>query len=322
MVLVTGCNSLVGNTLIRRLLNDGMQVRAIDTWKEKGLPGNVDFLEGSILDEELILSACEGVKTVFHLKDIENPAHDGRRHMKKVNVRGTANVLKAAREQGASKIVFLSSAEVYGNRKTMLINEDDPKKPVTPYGKDKLKAEKLCLKAIEQDNLDITIFRPTIIGGANIDDPLILVILYMSMAMGEANRLYIAGNGSTRFQLVHPDDVVDAMIASTKIHATRGRIYNLGSDDVPTQMEQIVKMKEKARLDCQIKHLSPSATRVLSVLLKPLKINYLRKEHVLFLLSNFVLDCDRAKNDLSWTPKKNNIEILSEAIQWYQTEKL
>ncbi len=322
MVLVTGCNSLVGNTLVRRLLNEGKEVRAIDTWKEKGLPENVDFLEGSMLDEELLLSACEGVKTVFHLKDIEGPAHDGRRNMKRINVRGTANVLKAAKEQGASKIVFLSSAEVYGNRKTMLINEDDPKKPVTPFGRDKVKAEKLCLNAVEQDNLDITIFRPTIVGGANIDDPLILVILYMSMAMGEANRLYIAGNGSTRFQLVHPDDVANAMIASTKIHASRGKIYNLGSDDVPTQMEQIVRLKEKARLDCQIKHLSPSATRLLSVLLKPLKINYLRKEHVLFLVSNFVLDCDRVKKDLAWTPTKNNIDILDEAIRWYQTEKL
>lgn len=322
MVLVTGCNSLVGNTLIKRLLSDGIQVRAIDTWKEKGFPESVDFLQGSVLDEELLLTACEGVTTVFHFKDIESPMHDGRRHMRKVNVKGTANILRAAKENEVKKIIFLSSAEVYGNRKTMLIKEDDPRKPVTPYGRDKLKAEKLCLKAIEEDNLDITIFRPTIIGGANIDDPLILVILYMAMAMGDANRLYIAGDGNTRFQLVHPADVVEAMLTATKLHETRGRIYNLGSDDVPTQMEQLVKVKEKARLDCQIKHISPTFTRISSVLLKPLKINYLRKEHVMFLISNFVLDCDSAKKDLRWNPTKNNIDILLEAIQWYEKEKL
>ncbi|HPA71940.1 MAG TPA: NAD(P)-dependent oxidoreductase [Spirochaetota bacterium] len=322
MVLVTGCNSLVGNTLVRRLLADGVQVRAIDTWREKGLPESVDFLQGSVLDEELLLSACEGVKTVFHFKDIESPVHDGRRRMKKVNIRGTENVLKAAKENDVRKVIFLSTAEVYGNRKTMLIKEDDAKKPVTPYGKDKLKAEKLCVRAVETDNMDITIFRPTIVGGAGIEDPLILVILYMAMAVGDANRLYIAGDGNTRFQLVHPSDVVDAMLTATKLHETRGKIYNLGSDDVPTQMEQLVKVKEKARLDCQIKHISPSFAKISSVLLKPLKINYLRKEHVMFLTSNFVLDCDQAKKELNWNPTKDNIEILLEAIRWYEKEKL
>lgn len=322
MVLVTGCNSLIGITLIQRLLKDGVQVRAIDTWKEKGFPESVDFLQGSVLDEELLLSASEGVDTIFHLKDIESPVHDGRRHMRKVNIRGTENILKAAKENSVKKIIFQSTGEVYGNRKTMLIKEDDPRKPVTPYGKDKLKAEKLCFKAIEENSLDITIFRPTIVGGANLEEPLILVILYMALAMGDASRLYIAGDGDTRFQLVHPGDVVDAMIAATKIHSARGKVYNLGSDNVPTQMEQIVKVKEKARLDCQIKHISASAAKISSVLLKPLKINYLRKEHIMFLLSNFVLDCDNAKKDLNWAPTKNNIDIFLEAIQWYETEKL
>lgn len=321
MVLVTGCNSLVGSTLVRRLLAEGSDIRAIDTWKEKSLPDTIDFLEGTVLNEELLMSATEGVRTIYHLQDIDSPVHLGRRYMKKVNVKGTENVLKAAKENGVEKVIFLSSAEVYGNRKTMLIKESDPCRPVTPYGKDKLKAEKLCLKEIES-GFDITIFRPTIVAGAHIDDPLILVILYMAMAMGDANRLYIAGDGDTRFQLVHPDDVVTAMLACRKIGQSRGKIYNLGSDDVPTQMEQIIKVKEQARLDCQIKHLSASLTKFLSIVLKPFKINYLRKEHVLFMLSNFVLDCDRAKNELNWQPTKNNIDIFLETIEWYQKEKL
>ncbi len=321
MVLVTGCNSLVGSTLIRRLLAEGSDIRAIDTWKKKSMPEGIDFLEGTVLNEELLMSATEGIQTIYHLQDIDSPVHAGRRYMKKMNVKGTENVLKAAKENGVEKIIFLSSAEVYGNRKTMLINENDPCRPTIPYGKDKLKAEKLCKKGIE-NGLDITIFRPTIVAGPGIDDPLILVILYMAMAMGDANRLYIAGDGDTRFQLVHPDDVVTAMLNCRKIEQSRGKIYNLGSDDVPTQMEQIIKVKELARLDCQIKHLSASLTKFLSIVLKPFKINYLRKEHVLFMLSNFVLDCDRAKKELNWQPLKNNIDIFLETIEWYQKEKL
>ena len=322
MVLVTGCNSLIGRTLTESLLKEGLEVRAMDTWKEKGFPDKAEFIEGCVLDAELLYSICQDVKTIYHLQDIENPIHEGRRMMKKVNVRGTENVINAAKENMVSKMVFLSSAEVYGTRKTMLIKEDDIKKPVTAYGKDKLKAEKVCLKALEDNTLDITIFRPTLITGAGVDDPLILVILYMALGVGDANRLYIAGDGNTRFQLIHPADVVSAMLSSTKKSGTRGMIYNLGSDDVPSQMEQIVKIREKARLDCQIKHISPAMTKLFSVILKPLNINYLRREHVMFLLSNFVLDCNMAKKDLEWTPTMNNIDIFIETIQWYVRDKL
>ncbi len=322
MILITGCNSLAGQSLVRKLSKDGKQIRGFDNWKRKDFPESAEFVEGNLLDYETVFNACEDVDIIYHLYDIENPAHDGRRHMKKVNIQGTENLLKAAKECEVKKIIFLSTGEVYGKTESMLVREDDEKKPVTPYGKDKLKTEARLLKAVEKEGVDITIFRPTIMAGANIDDPMILIILYMALANGDANQLYIAGDGSTRFQLVHPDDVADAMIKAVNTPGSRGRIYNLGSDDVPTQMEQVVKVRERAKLECAIKHISPTTTKLLSFILKPLNINYLRKEHVMFIVSNFVLDCDRAKNELNWRPAKNNIDIFVEAIQWYENEKL
>jgi nucleoside-diphosphate-sugar epimerase len=112
------------------------------------------------------------------------------------------------------------------------------------------------------------------------------------------------------------------MIRASKNHASRGRIYNLGSDNVPTQMEEVIKVKELAEMVCQVKHLSAWFARVLSFILRPLNINYLRKEHLLFILSNFMLDCDRAKTELGWKPVKDNIEILVETIKWYRNVKL
>lgn len=321
MILVTGCNSLAGKGLVRALLKEGKKVRGMDFWKAKSWPEDIEFFETTVLDYEALLSACEGVEAVFHLMDVENPIHDGRRYMKKINIQGTQNVLNAAAECGVKKVVFLSSGEVYGKTSAVLVREDDAKKPVTPYGKDKLKAEELC-KAAVKEGMDVTVFRPTLISGPEIDDSMILIILYMAMGMGDANQLYIAGDGSTRFQLIHPDDVADAMIRSLSSPASRGKIYNLGSDDVPTQMEQVVKVRDRAKLDCTIKNISPTTTKLLSIILKPLNINYLRKEHVLFIISNFVLDCERAKADLGWRPTKNNIDIFVETIKWYETEKL
>jgi nucleoside-diphosphate-sugar epimerase len=322
MFLVTGCNSLLGRSLVKRLLKGGAAVKGLDLWRERDYPENLEFVEGSVLDYELLLALSRGVEVIYHLMEIKNSSHFGRRFMKRINVTGTENIIAAAKENNVKKIVYLSSADVYGKPRAMPIRQDDPKRPVTRYGKDKLRAERVCWRYIKKENVDITIFRPTLIAGPGVEDPLMLIILYMALAMGDANRLYVAGDGDSMFQLIHPDDVVEALISTYSIPHTRGKIYNLGSDNVPTQMEQVVKIKELAKLDCQTKRLSPLATRMLSFLLRPLNVNYLTREHVIFILSNFVLDCDMAKRDLKWYPRRDNIDILVETIEWYEREKL
>ncbi len=322
MFLVTGCNSLLGRSLVKRLLKDGAAVRGLDLWCESDYPENLEFVEGSVLDYELLQTLSRGVEGIYHLMEIKNSSRFGRRFMKRINLTGTENIIAAAKENNIKKIVYLSSADIYGKPRAMPIRQDDPKKPVTRYGKDKLRAERICWRYIEKENVDITIFRPTLIAGPGVEDPLMLIVLYMALAMGDANRLYVAGDGDSRFQLIHPDDVVEALTSAFSISDTKGKVYNLGSDNVPTQMEQVVKIKELAKLDCQTKRLSPLATKVLSFLLRPLNVNYLTREHAIFILSNFVLDCVIAKRDLKWYPRKDNIDILVETIEWYEREKL
>lgn len=322
MVLVTGCTGLLGKTLARKLAARGVPVRGFDLWKTRESAEFAEFIDGSILDNDLVLEACADVETIYHLLDVEYPTHYGRRFMKKVNIRGTDTVLRAAAEAGVKKVIFLSSGKVYGNPGEEPVDEDDRVKPNTPYGKDKVRAEKLCRKFMEESDLDITILRPTTITGPGVDDAMILIILYMALGMGESNRLYIAGEGDSRFQLIHPDDVADAMILAAGSEVSRGRTYNLGSDNVPPQSEQVYSVKEKAGLGCEIRHITPLFTRILSSILKPLDISYLRKEHVFFILSNFLLDCGAAKKDLGWIPQKDNIGIFVETIDWYRKEKL
>lgn len=322
MVLITGCNSLLGRALAGRLMRGGTPVRGFDFWKLKETPETTEFLDGSILDYERVLEACLDVDTIYHLLDVEYPSHYGRRFMKRVNVKGTENLLRAARESGVKKVVYLSSSKVYGAPEQMPIREDDAPKPNTRYGRDKLKAEKLCRKFVDKDEMDITIFRPATITGPGLDDPMILVILYMALGMEDSNRLYIAGEGDSRYQLVHTEDVVEALLAGAKAPVARGAVYNLGSDNVPTQSEEVMRVREKAGLQCEVKHLRPLSAKLLSFILKPLNINYLRKEHLVFILSNFVLDCSRAKKELGWTPTRDNVEIFVETIDWYRREKL
>jgi len=322
MILVTGCNSLLGRYLVEALLKKGETVRGLDMWKDRQLPQEVEFYEGTVTDTELLDEVCDGVNVVFHLMDVEDASYYGRRFMKKINVKGTEILLNACREAGVEKVIFQSTARVYGSPSMLPVRETDKLKPVTAYGKDKKKAEAICMEHMEEEGMNITIFRPTIVTGPGVDEPMILVILYMAMGMGVSNRMYIAGDGDTKYQLVHPVDVVDALLRMINNPETRGKIYNLGSDNVPTQLEQVIKVKEQSKLDCTIKHITPLFTRVLSFLLKPLNIHYLRKDHVHFILNNFMLDCDRAKIELEWYPQKNNVDIMTETIRWYEDEKL
>lgn len=321
MILVTGCNSLLGRALVERLLEEGHSVKGMDLWKDAQLPNAVTFYQSNLLDLDSIEDAIQDVDIVYHTLDIEHASYYGRRLMSKVNVKGTENLLQAAFDRKIKHFIHVSSGKVYGNPDVLPIKEDDQLMPNTPYGRDKLKSEKLCQKFLEK-GLPATIVRPTIITGPGVDDAMILIILYMALAMEDSNRLYIAGDGDSGYQLVHPADAVEALLAVKKSPYSKGKIYNIGSDNVPTQLEQVVKVKELAKLDCQIKHITPLFTKVLSILLRPLNIHYLRKDHLHFILSNFVLDCSRLKSELNWHPKRNNIDIWVETIDWYRKAKL
>jgi nucleoside-diphosphate-sugar epimerase len=322
MVLITGSNSLVGGRLLKHLLDGGEKVRCLDLEKRRDAPSGVECVQGNLLDDDLLKKVCRNTEAIFHLMDVKSPRHGGRRFMKKMNIKGTRKLLEAAKAAGIKKIIFQSSYEVYGSTKKPSKDKNGKLKPVTRYGKDKLKAEMFCQNHIKEGTMDITIFRPSPIVGPGTKNPIMLISLLMALGMEEANRIYVAGHGENRFQLLHPDDAASACILAYKSPAARGKVYNLGSDNVPMQIEQVLAVMEKARLDCVMKHLSTPYTKFLSFILRPFRIDYLNRGHVMYLLTNLVLECQDAKNDLGWKPIHENVDIILETIKWYREEKL
>ncbi|MBN2158983.1 MAG: NAD(P)-dependent oxidoreductase [Spirochaetes bacterium] len=324
MVLVTGCNSLLGGRVMKLLLEKGEKLRCLDMEKPRDLPAGVEFIPADHIDHAILMKACRGADAVFHLLDIKTSKHHGRRHMRKVNMKWSRMLFKSAHAAGVRKLIFLSSYEVYGRVKKQPVAEGDIKKlkPVTRYGKDKLKIEKLCLEYLKMNKLNITRFRPAPIVGPGTKNPITLITLLMALGMEEANRVYVAGHGENRFQMLHPDDAADALVRAYMSGATGGKVYNIGSDDVPTQMAQVLEVKEKAKLDSTVMHLSTSKAKFRSFFLKPFKIDYLNKGHVMYLLTDLILDCGAAKSDLGWHPKVGNVDMILETIDWYRKEKL
>lgn len=324
MILVTGSSSLLGVRLVKKLVDEGEKVRCLDLEKSRDIPIRAEFIEGDILDDNTIGKLCKGIEMIVHLMDVKSPKRHGRRYMRKINIKGLRKLISAAQTAGVKKMIFLSSYEVYGTVENLPVGEYDLKKmkPLTRYGKDKLKAEKICLEAIKANKMNIAIFRPSPMMGPGTRNPITLITLLMAMGMEEANRIYVVGHGENRFQLLHPEDAADALYLAYKKGTAYGKIYNLGSDDVPEQMELLTTVKEKARLDSRIMHLSSKKAKFRSFFLRPFKIDYLNKGHVMYLLTDLILDCTAAKSDLGWQPKYGNVNIVLETIEWYRKEKL
>jgi UDP-glucose 4-epimerase len=150
--LVTGGAGFIGSNLVRLLLERGVEVVVLDDLSSgfsenlAPLPG-ARLIVGDVRDAETVASTIAGCETVYHLaasvgntRSIEHPLTDS-----EVNVLGTLTVLEAARHAGVRKLVFSSSAGIFGELKTLPIAEDHPVEPDTPYGASKLGAEKLCL---------------------------------------------------------------------------------------------------------------------------------------------------------------------------------
>lgn len=150
--LVTGGAGFIGSNLARLLTESGHEVVILDNYSSgyrenlAGLPG-ARVVEGDVRDEAALDKAIAGCEIVFHLaasvgntRSIEHPIQDS-----EINVLGTLRVLEAARSHGLRKVVFSSSAGIFGELKTVPIREDHPAEPDTPYGASKLGAEKLCL---------------------------------------------------------------------------------------------------------------------------------------------------------------------------------
>lgn len=166
-VLITGGAGFIGSNLSRMLLDSAGfdEVRVLDdlsTGSLENLDGlDVKFVQGSILDQEILATVVDGIDSIVHLgaipsvpRSIANPraSHDA-------NATGTLNVLEAARANGVSQVILASSSSVYGANPKLPKFEDDFTRPMSPYAVSKLAAESYALAYRSSYGLKTLAFR-------------------------------------------------------------------------------------------------------------------------------------------------------------------
>jgi UDP-glucose 4-epimerase len=263
-VLVTGGAGFIGST-IARLVGQQTDARVIvlddlSSGHRSNLDGlPITLVEGDVCDADAVRRAIDGCDTVFHLaasvgnsRSIENPVRDS-----EVNVLGTLRVLEAAREAGAGKIVYSSSAGIFGELKTLPIREDHPIDPDTPYGASKLGGEKLCLAYAKLYPIEAVCLRYFNVYGVNQRyDAYGNVIPIFAHRVLHDEPITIFGDGEQTRDFVNVRDVAEANLRAAMTRGLSGA-FNIGSGTRITINRLAALMVGESGVEASVQHAPP-----------------------------------------------------------------
>lgn len=238
-IIVTGGAGFVGSNITRRLLAEGARVVVLDdfyTGDRANLPddqqANLEIVSGSVTDYALVRDVCRHAAIVFHeaarniIVSTRNPREDY-----EVNIGGTLNVLLAAREVGVGRVVYASSASVYGNPRYLPINEDDATNMLSPYAVSKFGGENYCKAFYESYGLSTASVRYSNVYGRaqRPDNPYCGVIAKFFEAAMRQEAPRIHGDGEQTRDFTYIDDVVEATLLAGVSPKAEGQVYNVGT---------------------------------------------------------------------------------------------
>lgn len=235
--LVTGGAGFIGSNIVTTLVGEGRSVRVLDdlsTGRLANLDGvrdRIDLIQGDIRDPATAARAAKGARFVLHLgampsviRSVEDPATAN-----DVNIRGTLNMLLAARDAGVERFVFSSSSSVYGESPTLPKREDMVPMPLSPYALHKLAGEHYCrmfhsLYGLKTFSLRyFNVFGPR----QNPKSHYAAVIPLFIEALRTGGQIRIFGDGGQTRDFTFVEDIVRANLACCQAgEQAAGGVYN------------------------------------------------------------------------------------------------
>jgi UDP-glucose 4-epimerase len=248
-VLITGGAGFIGSHAVEALLAAGESVRVLDDFSTgrrenlAGFAGALEVVEGDVCEPATVAAAMRGCDRVLHLAAIASVARsfDDPATTAAVNLGGTANVLQAARQGGARRVVLASSCAVYGATGELPVAESATPRPGSPYAQSKLDAEDLCRAACAPGGLDAGVLRFFNVYGPRQDpssDYSGVIAIFMER-LSQRRTCTVYGDGRQTRDFVFVADVVAACRAALGGGALGGVPINVGTG-VETSLRDVL----------------------------------------------------------------------------------
>ena len=313
-VLVTGADGFIGSHLTEALVRQGYKVRAFvyynsfNSWGwldncDEDVKGNFEVFAGDIRDPHGVKEAMKGCEAVLHLAAliaIPFSYHSPDSYVD-TNIKGTLNVLQAARELGVKRVIHTSTSEVYGTAQFVPINESHPLKGQSPYSATKIAADQLAYSFYASFGLPVITIRPFNTYGPRQSARAVIPTIITQIASGVHEIMLGAVNPTRDFTYV--GDTVDGFIAALGAKTGFGEVINLGSNFE-------ISIKETAQLISETMGVSIKITSDRE------RVRPEKSE-----VERLWADITKAKELISWEPSYAGREGfkrgLTETIQWF-----
>ena len=318
-VLVTGGTGFTGKALVRRLVDLGHEVVALDykeglKTKELGEWG-VKVIIGSVTDMKAVESAVKGTEIVFHLAAAFREMNVSDAFYKDVNVNGTENVVKAALNDGVRRFIYCSTQGVHGNINNPPGNENSPIQPADYYQQTKYEGEVVC-KQYFNKGMKIVIIRPTAIYGPGDHERFAMIFKKVSKGV-----FPMFGAGKTFYHPVYIDNLTDAFVAVMGDGRGDWQTYII-ADEEYVELNDLVRRVAKAmNKEVKIPHypLLPLmiAGHICQAVCAPFKISPpLFPRRVDWFRQNRAFIIDKAKKEIGYNPKVDLDTGLRRMYEW------
>ncbi len=313
-VLVTGADGFIGSHLTEHLVRHGIDVRAFvyynsfNSWgwldeSSEDIRKSLDVFSGDVRDPNGVRAAMMGCDVVLHLAAliaIPYSYHSPDTYVD-TNVKGTLNIVQAARDLGVERVVHTSTSEVYGTARFVPITEDHPLQGQSPYSASKIGADQIAQSFFHSFETPVTTIRPFNTYGPRQSARAVIPTIITQIAAG-ARQLKLGALHPTRdFNFVR--DTVRGFVALAECDAAVGQVVNVGSNYEVTIGETASLIAELMGRDVEFvsdeQRIRPAGSEV----------------------ERLWADNARARELAGWTPEYPGVEGLkrglSETIEWF-----
>ena len=321
-MLVTGAAGFIGSHLVDRLLERGDAVTAFvrpTTDSTRLTAKGVRVITGDIRNSHEIGNAVDGSEIVYHLARAKGHGARPMSEVQAVNIDGTSKIARAATSAAVGRVVYASSAAVYGSRPgANPVVENSILNPESAYGRSKAEAEAVLG---EHARVPFVIARITEVLGPGCKS---WIPLLRSVA---ARRLRLIGQGKGRHHPADVSDIVDGLILCGTMPLTSGRTYNLAGPEVITIADMVRSIAAALQVEADLPRFVPARPIELYLWLNRMAgrvagMKLPRVESIAFLTSDRVLDISRARTELGYAPRVAVSQAISRTVEWGTSEGL